>query len=44
VGVASPNAPPVDPSPVDVDADHVVVAPHVGAVARTKSGLILFKR
>jgi len=37
VGVASPNAPHVDPSPADVDAGPVVVAPHVGAVARTKS-------
>jgi len=36
VGVARPNAPPVDPA--DVDADHVVVAPHVGVVARTKAG------
>jgi len=38
VDVASPNAPPVDPSHADADADHVVVAPHVGVVARTKAG------
>jgi len=28
----------VDANPADVDAGPVVVVPHVGAVARTKSG------
>jgi len=42
VGVASPSAPPVDPNPADVDAGPVVVVPHVGAVARTKSGFQVY--
>jgi len=32
----------VDANPADVDAGPVVVVPHVGAVARTKSGFQVY--